>query len=102
VEIKSVTLLIAGLASFPDAVTARGRRHLLELAEARRDGYRAVVLFVVQRQDAAGFRPHDEADPAFGRVLRDVAQQGVEVYAYSCSVAPGQVALAQALPVFLD
>jgi sugar fermentation stimulation protein A len=101
-EVKSVTLIVDGLACFPDAVTARGRRHVEELAVALAEGYRAVVAFVVQRPDAEGFRPHDEADPEFGRALRRAARQGVEVYAYACRVEPGCVEIDRPLPVHLD
>lgn len=101
VEVKSVTLVVDGLGCFPDAVTARGRRHLLELASALDAGYRAAALFIVQRGDARGVRPHDEADPAFGCALREAVQRGVEVYAYGCRVEPGEVEIAEALPVLL-
>jgi len=101
VEVKSVTLLIDGLGCFPDAVTERGRRHVLELVSAVEAGYRAAVLFVVQRGDARGVRPHDEADPAFGRALREAARRGVEVYAYGCRVEPGRVEIAERLPVLM-
>jgi sugar fermentation stimulation protein A len=101
-EVKSVTLIVDGLACFPDAVTARGRRHVLELAAALEEGYRAVVAFVVQRSDAAGFRPYDESDPEFGQALRWAARQGVEVYAYACQVEPGCIEIDRPLPVYLD
>jgi sugar fermentation stimulation protein A len=102
VEVKSVTLVVDGLGCFPDAVTARGRRHVEGLAEAVEEGYRAAVVFVVQRDDALGFRPHDESDPAFGRALRVAARRGVEIYAYGCRVEPGQVAIVRALPVHVE
>ena len=102
VEVKSVTLVLDGLACFPDAVTMRGRRHLEELAGAVEAGYRAAVVFVVQRDDALGLRPHDESDPAFGRTLRDVARRGVELYAYACRVEPGRVEIVRPLPVHLE
>jgi sugar fermentation stimulation protein A len=101
-EVKSVTLVIDGLGCFPDAVTARGKRHVEELSEAIRAGYRAAVLFVVQRDDATGMRPHDESDPEFGRALREAARRGVEVYAYRCHVEPGQVVIDGPLPVHLE
>jgi len=100
-EVKSVTLLVKGLACFPDAVTVRGRRHVEELAGAVAAGYRAAVVFVVQRGDAQGFRPHDESAPAFGRALRAAARQGVELYAYGCHVEPGRIEIEGALPVTL-
>jgi sugar fermentation stimulation protein A len=101
VEVKSITLVIDGLGCFPDAVTARGRRHLEELAGAVAEGFRAAVVFVVQRDDAVGVRPHDESDPDFGRTLRESAQRGVEVYACGCSVEPARVAIEHSLPVHL-
>lgn len=102
VEVKSITLVIDGLGCFPDAVTARGRRHVNELAQAVAEGYRAAVLFCVQRDDARGMRPHDQSDPAFGHALRDAATQGVEVYAFACRVEPGDVAITEHLPVHLE
>lgn len=101
-EVKSITLVLDGLGCFPDAVTARGRRHLDELAEAVKAGYRGVVVFVVQRDDATGMRPHDESDPDFGRALREAARHGVEVYAYACRVEPGRIQITRALPVHLS
>lgn len=101
VEVKSITLVVAGLGCFPDAVTARGRRHLLELAQAAEAGYRAATVFIVQREDATGMRPHDESDPDFGRALREAACRGVEIYAYACRVEPERVEIARPLPVHL-
>ena len=57
------------------------------------------MVFVVQRDDATSFSPHDEADPAFGQALREAAQAGVEVYAYKCRVSEGEVTLDAPLPV---
>jgi sugar fermentation stimulation protein A len=102
VEVKSVTLVVDGLGCFPDAVTLRGRRHLEELAGAVEAGYRAAALFVVQRDDARGVRPHDESDPGFGRTLREVARRGVEVYACGCRVGPGRIEIDRLLAVHLD
>lgn len=99
IEAKSVTLVEDGVALFPDAPTQRGRRHLGELARARAEGHRAAVVFVVQRDDATSFSPHDEADPAFGQALREAAQAGVEVYAYKCRVSEREVTLNVPLPV---
>ena len=101
VEVKSITLVIDGLGCFPDAVTLRGRRHVTELAQAVGAGYRAAVVFCVQRDDATGVRPHDESDPEFAKALRDASAQGVEVYAYACMVTPGRVEIAERLPVYL-
>ncbi len=101
IEVKSVTLVVAGVARFPDAPTLRGQRHVRELTRAVGQGERAAVVFVVQRDDAEYFVPHDEADPAFGRVLREAAQAGVEVYAWRCRVSREAIQLADAIPVEL-
>ncbi len=81
-EVKSCTLVVDGVALFPDAPTERGRRHLAELIKAKREGGRACVLFVVQRSDAQRFTPNDATDPAFGTMLRRAVREGVEAYAY--------------------
>lgn len=102
VEVKSITLVVDGLGCFPDAVTLRGRRHLNELADAVETGYRAAVIFCVQRDDASGMRPHDQSDPGFGIALRQAARRGVEVYAYGCRVEPGRIEITHPLPVYLE
>ncbi len=84
-EVKSVTLVEDGVALFPDAPTSRGRRHLLELAGAVREGDRAAVLFVVQRPDAVRFGPNAETDPAFAEAFREALEGGVAMYALVCS-----------------
>lgn len=100
-ETKSVTLVEDGVALFPDAPTARGTRHVRGLAAARAQGLEAAVLFVVQRPDALEFRPHEEADPAFARALREAAAAGVMVMAYGCQVSPEEARIAAPLPVRL-
>jgi sugar fermentation stimulation protein A len=82
VEIKNCTLVREGVASFPDAVTTRGLKHLVELQDQVRLGNRSVIFFLVQRMDAIRFRPADLIDPAYGRELRRAAENGVEVLVY--------------------
>jgi sugar fermentation stimulation protein A len=102
VEVKSVTLVQDSIGRFPDAVTKRGRRHLLELRRARTDGMRAAAVFVIQREDARTFAPHDESDPLFAEVLREVAADGVEVYARTCRVTSTEITLDRQVPVMLS
>lgn len=92
-EVKSCTLARNGVAMFPDAPTERGVRHVLELAKALNEGYRAVVLFIIQRMDAYMFAPNDEIDPNFGKALRKAAESGVEVYAYSANFDKNRITL---------
>ena len=82
-EVKSCTLVKDGVAMFPDAKTERGRRHVRDLIKAKKEGYRACVLFVVQRTDASIFTPNHESDPEFGKALLEATSEGVEAYAYS-------------------
>lgn len=100
-EVKSVTLVRGGVALFPDAPTLRGRRHVEELRRAVAEGERAAMVFVVQREDAEAFAPHDEADPALGRALHRAVQDGMEVYAYACQVSRHEVRLDRPLKVKL-
>lgn len=81
-EVKSCTLVKNRRALFPDAPTERGRRHVLELIKAKMKGYRACIVFLVQRPDAMIFSPNDDTDPAFGEALRLAAKKQVEIYAY--------------------
>lgn len=87
VEAKSTTLVKDGVAMFPDAVTERGKRHVNNLAKAKKEGYRTGILFLVQRNDASSFAPCDEVDPKFGEALRKAAAEGVEIYAYKMKIS---------------
>ncbi len=100
-EVKSVTLVVDGIGLFPDAPTIRGVKHLKELSRAVAEGYRAAVVFVVQRADAVAMSPNDAADPDFGAALRAAQAAGVEVYAYNCAVYPSEIRLASPLPIKL-
>lgn len=81
-EVKSCTLVKDGVAMFPDAPTERGRKHLNALIKAQTEGYRACILFLIQRSDATLFTPNIETDPKFGQTLNEAVLEGVEAYAY--------------------
>jgi sugar fermentation stimulation protein A len=100
-EVKSVTLVVGGLALFPDAPTTRGVRHLEELIAVAARGGRAAVAFVAQRADALRFAPHREADPAFAQTLAEAARAGVLIRAYACEVSRQEIAIARTIPVAL-
>lgn len=101
-EVKNVTLCLdASTACFPDAVTIRGQKHLRELMAARSEGYRAVILFLVQRGEATAFAPADHIDPDYGRLLREAAAAGVEVLAYRTITSPAENRIDLPLPVIL-
>ena len=91
VEVKGVTLENDGVASFPDAPTDRGIKHVNELVAARNDGYEAYILFVIQMKGVHTFKPNDETHKAFGDALRHAAESGVKILAYDCIVSPEQM-----------
>jgi sugar fermentation stimulation protein A len=100
VEIKNVHLMRRpGLAEFPDCVTARGARHLVELAEVVASGGRAVMAFVVQRGDCDRVAIAADLDPAYARGFAAARKAGVEVIAYACRVTPDGIAVERAVPV---
>ncbi len=81
VEVKNVTLWQGDAMTFPDAVTARGLKHLNLLQEACRQGYRGVMVYALNRPEGDYFRPAEEIDPAYAETLRKVVENGVEVIA---------------------
>ena len=100
IEVKSVTWVEHGTARFPDAPTARGRRHLLELQQLTHAGARAMVLFVVQRPDAQRLRPCARIDPGFAAALRSARQAGVMLRAAGFGFDPdGRASYLGAVPV---
>ena len=101
IEIKSVTYVEEGVGMFPDAPTARGRRHLEELATLVRQGDRASVVFIAQREDLESFSPYEVIDPDFSETLREVNQGGVEVHAYRCAVNLKEIEVTGEIPVYL-
>ncbi len=100
VEVKNVHLSRKrGLAEFPDSVTARGAKHLRELVAVKESGARAVMLFIVQRDDCRRFRAAADLDPAYAAALGDAAAAGVELLCYDCEVTTAEVVLRRALEI---
>jgi sugar fermentation stimulation protein A len=101
IEVKSVTLCSNRHARFPDAVTTRGRRHLMHLIDRRRAGERAALLYIVQRGDADRVSPANDIDPGYGEALREAAAAGVEIHALGARVVADKIVLERVLPVLL-
>jgi len=101
IEVKSTTLGEGNVALFPDAVTARGAKHMRELAAMVRKGHRCVVFYCVQRVDCTVFKPADEIDPVYGQALRDAVAAGVETLAYTAAASESELVLTTPLPVEL-
>jgi len=102
VEVKSVSLLVEpGLAAFPDAVTARGRKHLEELMAMKAAGHRAVMVFLLSRGDAERIRPADEIDPEYGKTLRVAVAAGVELIGLRGVITPETMTVSGTIPIDL-
>ena len=100
VEVKNAHLSRApALAEFPDARTARGLRHLQDLAQMVRAGHRAVMLFLVQRTDCDRFALAGDIDPAYAQGFAEARAAGVEVLCYDCEIDTQGVWLRRPLPV---
>jgi len=94
VEIKNVHMMRRpGLAEFPDSVTARGARHLAELAAMVGAGHRAVMLFLIQRADATRFALARDIDSAYAAAFDAAARAGVEMLAYRCRLSPRAITI---------
>ncbi len=102
VEVKNVTLdLGAGVASFPDSVTARGTKHLRELMTVVEAGDRAVLMFCASRTDTCVVEPADDIDPLYGKTLREAHAAGVEILAYGLEIQPPSLELCRPVEVRL-
>ncbi|MCF7921491.1 MAG: DNA/RNA nuclease SfsA [Candidatus Marinimicrobia bacterium] len=101
-EVKSATLVEDGVARFPDAVTSRGKRHVLHLAESISPERSAAVLFIVQRADARSFEPHWGRDPEFAQALQYSIEKGVELLIYTTHLTPDSMLLGNAISYTLE
>ena len=100
VEVKNVHLSRErGLAEFPDCVTARGRRHLAELAAMAAAGARAVMVYLVQRDDARAFTLAGDIDATYVAAHRAARAAGVEAFAYGCRLTPETIFLTGRVPI---
>lgn len=100
VEVKNTHLLRrAGLAEFPDSVTERGVKHLEELTAMVQAGHRAVMLYVIQRNDAQRWSAAADIDPRYAAALKTARNGGVEAYAYRCKITTDNIRLETAVPI---
>ncbi len=103
IEVKNCSLSENRVAMFPDAVTKRGTKHLLELSRLKQEANcRAIILFCIQREDADSFRPAREIDQTYAKTLQEVQMQGVEVMAWQTRINPQEIIIYKQLPVNLQ
>ena len=101
IEVKNCTLVENGIALFPDAVTVRGLKHLVDLQQEIKRGHRAVMFYLIQRMDAEVFSPADMIDSAYSRELRKAVNNGLEILAYDVYLDLNKIYLNRQLPVRL-
>lgn len=104
VEVKNTTMrrdLAAGPLEFPDAVTTRGAKHLVELADMVKAGHRAVMFYLVQREDGDRFTVAADIDPAYAEGLAVARKAGVEVLCYRCRLNPEAIEVEKPVPLDL-
>ena len=99
VEVKNVHLKRDHGAEFPDAVTARGTKHLRELASMVAAGSRAVMVYLVQREDCADFRIAGDIDPTYNAAFAEALDNGVEALCYACRLSTERIDLDAPLPI---
>ncbi len=87
------------LVEFPDTVTKRGTKHLAELANMAGQGHRAVMLYLVFRDDCTAFRLAADIDPAYAAAYKIAKTNGVETFCYATKISTSAVTLAQPLPI---
>lgn len=99
IEVKNCSLAIDMRAMFPDAVTARGTKHLHELIRLTTEGKNTCIFFLVQRMDAAQFAPASHIDSVYGDTLQKAADAGVMVLVYQAKVSPTGIEVVRPLPI---
>jgi sugar fermentation stimulation protein A len=98
IEVKNVTLVDNNIAYFPDAITERGQKHLLELIKLKAKGIRAVMLFIVQREDCEYFSLTSTIDQTYSKLLKEALSKGVEVLIYQCELNPNEIKVVKKIP----
>ncbi|MFO8084352.1 MAG: DNA/RNA nuclease SfsA [Desulfobacterales bacterium] len=101
VEVKNCTLVKSGKALFPDAVTLRGKKHLVELQRLVAEGHRCAMFYLIQRMDADRFSPADRIDPDYGKELRKAISNGVEALAYDVFIDLRRIRLSRKIPCYI-
>ncbi len=94
IEVKNVTLSRKkGLAEFPDAVTARGLKHIKELLNASKRNYKIFILYLIQREDCKSFTIAKDIDPAYASALNKAVKNKLKVLCYDCKFSPKGIKL---------
>ena len=100
VEVKNVHFFRKpGLAEFPDCVTERGTKHLVELADMVKGGARAVMVYLIQCSMPSRFALADDKDPVYFNQFRKARLAGVEALALTCHVSTDEISVDKGIPI---
>ena len=93
-EVKNVTLLRnKKIAEFPDAITSRGTKHLVELINAKKKGFKSCILYLIQREDCKAFKIAEDIDINYKITFDKAVKAGVKILCYDCKINDEEVKL---------
>ena len=94
VEVKNVTLVREEkIAEFPDAITSRGTKHLKELIEAKKQGFKSYILYLIQREDCGYFKIAKDIDEEYKIAYDEAIKSGVKMLCYNCKLSSKEIKL---------
>ena len=94
IEVKSVTLSrTKNIAEFPDAVTSRGSKHLIELSQMSKKGHQCLMIYLIQRSDVNRFKIAKDIDEKYYKNALIAKNSGVQFLAYSCKITKKGISL---------
>lgn len=102
IEVKGVTLEEDGVCLFPDAPSERAVRHIEELIKAKKEGYEAILFFVIQMKEVRYFTPNQKTQPEFAEALKRAKAAGVKILAYDCEVSKDEIRICDPVDVVLE
>ena len=102
IEVKGVTLEDNGVVRFPDAPSERAIKHINELIEAKKEGYEAYILFVIQLKNVKYFEPNKETHYEFYQALKNAKNNNVHILAYDCFVSSDEILLKDMVKVIIE
>jgi len=86
-EVKNVTLVRENkIAEFPDAITSRGTKHLMELIAAKKKGYQSYLIYLIQREDCHSFKIAKDIDEEYKIAYNKALKNGVKILCYDCKL----------------
>ncbi len=98
-EVKSCTWVRDKIASFPDAPTLRGQKHLALLRDLQAQGFQTAILFLIQREDAVAFSPAQDIDPKYASLLQEARNTGTKILAYDVRLSFEGISVHKRIPL---